>query len=164
MTDADEWRERVAAVWAQAAELGDDEVVARIDALAAERGADDAVALFETAGARDSAGREAEAEPLYLAALEAGLGEPERAQAIIQLASTVRNLGRPEQSLELLRAEFAGRPDHPLADAATVFAALALHDLGRTTEALSATIGALAKHLPAYRRSVAAYAEALLDD
>ena len=163
MTDADEWRARVAAVWADAASLGDDEVIARIDALAAGRGADDAIALYEAGGARDSAGREAEAEPLYLAALEAGLPEPERSQAIIQLASTVRNLGRPEESLELLRAEFAAKPDHPLADAATVFAALALHDLGRTTEALSATIAALAPHLPAYRRSVTAYAAALLD-
>jgi tetratricopeptide (TPR) repeat protein len=160
----DEWRARVAAVWADADRLGDDQVVARIDELAAERDEGDALALFETAGARDSAGREAEAEPLYLAALEAGLPEPERSQAVIQLASTIRNLGRPEESLELLRAEFADKPDHELADAATAFAALALHELGQTTEALSATLTALAPHLPAYRRSVTAYAAALLDD
>ena len=130
----DDWQTRVDAVWADADRLSEDGVVAAIDALAAERPAGDALALFERAGARDSAGLEDEAEPLYRA-----------------------------ESLALLRAEFAEQPDHPYADAATAFAALALASMGETTAALSATLGALAKHLPAYRRSVENYAADLLD-
>ncbi|TPX01171.1 tetratricopeptide repeat protein, partial [Schumannella luteola] len=75
--------------------------VRRIDEIAAEH-PDEPLALFERAGARDSTGDEAGAEQLYRAALAAGLPESERAQCVIQLASTVRNLGRPEESLELL--------------------------------------------------------------
>ena len=59
------WQARVDAVWARADELGDAEVVRRIDDLAAERPSGDPLALFERAGARDSAGLEVEAEPLY---------------------------------------------------------------------------------------------------
>jgi tetratricopeptide (TPR) repeat protein len=158
----DDWRERVAAVWADAANRSDDEVTAAIEALVAERAEDDAVALFELAGAHDYAGREADAEPLYRRALELGLDEPELGQAVIQLASTVRNLGRPEEALALLRAGFEDVPRHPLADAATAFAALALADLGREREALVATLRALTPHLSAYRRAVDAYAEELL--
>jgi tetratricopeptide (TPR) repeat protein len=164
VTDVDDWRARVDAVWTDADRLGDAEVIVRVDALAAERPEDDALALFERAGARDSAGLEADAEPLYRAAIAAGLPDDERAQAVIQLASTIRNLGRPDESLVLLRAEFADHPDHPYADAATAFAALALASLGQPTEALSATLNALAKHLPRYQRSVRGYADALLDD
>ena len=64
----DDWQSRVDAVWADES-LDDHAVMAAIDALAAERDADDPVALFERAGARDSAGEEAEAEVLYRRAL-----------------------------------------------------------------------------------------------
>lgn len=159
----DDWRARVAAVWADAATRPEADVVAAIEALVAERGHDDALALFELAGVRDYVGREAEAEPLYRRALAAGLPEAERPYAVIQLASTVRVLGRPDEALTLLRDEFADDPAHPLADAATAFAALALADLGREREALAATLRALTPHLPAYRRALDAYADELLE-
>jgi hypothetical protein len=152
----------VAAVWADAGSRPEPETEAAIESLVAERPADDAVAVFELAGVRDFVGREAEAEPLYRRALELGLEEPQRGQAVIQLASTVRNLGRPEESLTLLRDEFAGHPEHPLADAATAFAALALADTGAEREALVAVLRALVPHLPAYGRAVTAYADELL--
>ncbi len=161
---ADNWQTRVDAVWADAATLGDDELVAQIDTLAAERDPSDALALLERAGARDSTGREEDAAPLYRAALAAGLDDARRGQAVIQYASTVRNLGHPEQSLEILSAEFAGQADHPLADAATAFAALALASSGRTTEALVSVLHALAPHLPRYQRAVHAYADHLLEE
>jgi len=101
--------------------------------------------------------------PFYRAALAAGLDDARRAQVVIQYASTVRNLGRPEESLDLLRAEFAGQPDHPLADAAAAFAALALASAGRPTEGLVAALHALAPHLPRYQRAVNAYADDLLN-
>jgi len=159
-----DWQTRVDAVWADAANLPDDELVSRIDALAAERGPTDAAALAERGGARDSAGLEEEAVGFYRAALAAGLDDARRGQVVIQLASTVRNLGRPEESLELLSAEFAGQPQHPLADAATAFAALALATAGRPTEGLVAVLHALAPHLPRYQRAVNAYADELLED
>ncbi len=159
----DSWQSRVDAVWADAENLSDDDLVSQIDTLAAEREPGDALALLERAGARDSTGREKDAAPLYRSALAAGLDDVRRGQAVIQYASTMRNLGHPEQSLELLSAEFAGHPDHPLADAATAFAALALASSGRTTEALVSVLHALAPHLPRYQRSVNAYADELLD-
>lgn len=160
----DDWAARVAAVWADAASRSDEEVAAAIEALVAERPEVDPLAVFELAGARDYAGREAEAEPLYRRALALGLPDPQRSEAVIQLASTVRNLGRPQEALDLLRDGFAEAPGHPLADAATAFAALALADLGREREALVATLGALTPHLPAYRRALDGYAAALLSE
>ncbi|PZQ88214.1 MAG: hypothetical protein DI534_12175 [Leifsonia xyli] len=158
-----EWRVRMAAVWAEADALDEGELVRRVDELASER-PDDALTLFEQGGARDSTGDEEGAEEFYRRALSAGLPDGERAQCVIQLASTVRGLGRPEESLELLRAEFEGRPaDDEYADAAVAFAALALVDLGRPVEAVSALLHALTPHLPRYRRSVPAYADALLE-
>ncbi|WP_309709252.1 tetratricopeptide repeat protein [Pseudolysinimonas sp.] len=157
----DEWATRVAAVWADAGNRPEPEVEAAIESLVAER-PDDAVAIFELAGVRDFVGREAEAEPLYRRALELGLDEPQHGQAVIQLASTVRNLGRPDETLALLRDEFAEHPEHPLADAATAFAALALADTGAEREALVAALRALAPHLRAYGRAVTAYADDLL--
>ncbi|MFF1632902.1 tetratricopeptide repeat protein [Leifsonia sp. NPDC058248] len=155
------WQERIDAVWAGADDLTNDEMVEAIDALVAERPATDAVALFEAAGARDHAGREAEAEPLYRRALQVGLPEPQRAQAVIQLASTLRNLGQAEQSAALLEAELREHPEHDLADAARAFLALAQHDTGRHTDALQLALRALAAHLPQYGRAVSAYASEL---
>ena len=160
----DDWRQRVDAVWAAADELGEQDTVEAIDALVAERPADDPAALFEAAGARDFAGREAEAEPLYRAALAGGLAEPERGQAIVQLASTLRNLDRPAEALELLRDFLAAEPDHRLAGAAHAVAALALFDDGLHADALREALGALVPHLPQYRAAVEAYSAALDDD
>ena len=159
-----DWQQRIAAVWTEADALGDAELVRRIDAIAAEH-PDEPLALFEQGGARDSTGDEAGAERYYRRALAAGLPDEERAQCVIQLASTVRNLGRPEESLELLREEFEGRAtDDPYADAAVAFAALALVDLGRPVEAVAALLHALTPHLARYHRSVPAYADALLGE
>ncbi|MFC6355358.1 tetratricopeptide repeat protein [Luethyella okanaganae] len=156
------WQERVDAVW------GDDtldelEVVRLIDVLVAERPADDAIALFEAAGARDSAGFEAEAEQLYRQALDLGLPPGQRSRAVIQLASTIRNLGKLDESIELLRRERETHPDGQLADATSAFLALALASRGEAIEGLSLALTTLAAHLPRYQRSVRGYAAELLD-
>ncbi|PWC04475.1 tetratricopeptide repeat protein [Agromyces badenianii] len=153
-----EWKARVAAVWAAAVEIGDDEVIRRIDALAEER-AEHPIALFERAGARDSAGREAEAEELYRRALERGLDGSERVQAHVQLASTIRNLGRPLEAIALLDAIESDAGE--LRDAVVAFRALALVDAGFARRAASEAIAALAPHLQRYRVSAAAYAAEL---
>ena len=113
-------------------------------------------------GRATRAGRPDEAEPLYREALALGLPDDERAQCTIQLASTVRNLGRPEETLTLLSAEFDSRPESPYAGAAAATRALALATLGRTTEALVVALHGLANTLPRYQRSMHAYADELV--
>ncbi|GAA2526643.1 hypothetical protein GCM10009860_02910 [Microbacterium mitrae] len=81
---ADNWNDQIAAVWEDDA-LSDEERIRVIDALAATLPFNDPRGLFERGGARDAAGLEHDAIPLYLAALRGGLGEYERAQAVIQL-------------------------------------------------------------------------------
>jgi tetratricopeptide (TPR) repeat protein len=155
------WNDRIDAVW-QDDTLSDEERIERIDALAAERGDADARALFERAGARDSAGIETEAEPLYRQALDAGLDDEHHTRAVIQLASTLRNLGQTAEALRMLRAEYDRGPSAPLHDAAAAFYALALASDGDAVAAASIALTALAAHLPRYRRSVTAYAHDLL--
>jgi hypothetical protein len=155
-----QWEERLADLWAALDELDEDEFLARIDALAAERGDDDAVALFERGAARDSTGHSDLAVPLYRRALELGLEGVRRRRAVIQMASSLRNLGRAEESVALLSAE-RDRASDALDDAVAVFLALALADVGREREALALALGALAPHLPRYQRSAANYAREL---
>lgn len=167
MTDgaADSWRERVDAVWAAAtdeheARLSEAQTLSAIRELAAER-PDDPVALFELAGAHDYSGLEADAEPLYKRALEAGLEEPYRGP-VIQLASTLRNLGRYDEAAAWLKNTFADDPQHPLNDAASAFMALVLSSQGDDKAALALALDTLARHLPQYGRAVRAYANELL--
>lgn len=159
-----DWQQRVDAVWDTATTHGEERTLAAILALATERPADDPLALYETAGAYDFAGREAEAEPFYRRALDAGLSDPERSRATVQLASTLRNLDRPQEAVELLRDLLAADPDGPLAPDARAFAALALHDLGLHAEALREALVTLAPHLGRYGRAVTAYADELDDE
>jgi tetratricopeptide (TPR) repeat protein len=159
MTDPHDWQARVDALWGSADGLGDDELVRRIDELAAELPADDPRGPFEAGGARDSTGDEAGAEEHYRRALELGLAGRARTECLIQLASTVRNLGRPAESLRLLDEASAQPGD--LADAVAAFRALTLASLGETRLAASVALRALAPHLPQYTRSVRAYADEL---
>lgn len=158
------WDERIDEVWADATgeEVGD-EIIARIDALAAERGADDARAEFERAGARDSAGRPAEAVKLYRRALELGLDAEHRPQAVIQLASSLRNLGEFDQALDVIRAEEQLSDDGPYRDAVAAVHALVLASAGQPARGLSVALLALVPHLPRYHRSMTAYAHDIAD-
>ena len=155
------WQESVAAVWAEAESIPEAEVVRRIDALVSEADDADPDALFESASARDFAGREADAIGLYQSALDRGLAEPQRSRAVIQLASSMRNVGRPQEAIDVLQGGFADDPDHPLADAARAFLSLCLLDTGDARAATAVALDALAAHLPQYSRSVRAYAAEL---
>ncbi|HSP73302.1 MAG TPA: tetratricopeptide repeat protein, partial [Gaiellaceae bacterium] len=136
-------------------ELSEVELVDAIGALAAERPAGDPAAAFERASARDSAGLETEAEPLYRAALAGGLDAVRRPRAVIQLASTLRLLGRLDESRELLEAELerAGEPD-ALTDETRAFLALTLLAAGEPERAAALALTALAPHLSRYNRAV----------
>jgi len=160
-TVPEQWQSRIDAVWDDES-LDDAERIERIDALAAELGDGHPVGLFERAGARDSAGDEAGAEPLYRASLAAGLDPGRRTRAIIQLASTVRNLGGVDESLALLAEEYERTRGGELADEAAAFFALALASSGDATRAASIALSTLAPHLTRYTRSVTGYAAELL--
>jgi tetratricopeptide (TPR) repeat protein len=157
-----DWEQRVADLWAAFDDHGEDEFLARMEALAAEQPADSAVAAFERAAAFDSTGRSDLAVPLYRQALDRGLEGERRRRAVIQLASSLRNLGQAAESVELLTAERNVGSDD-LDDALSAFLALALVDTGREREAVSLALAALAPHLPRYQRSLANYARLLAD-
>jgi len=157
-----EWDERLAALWASIDDLAEDEFLARMSRLAAELPADSAVAVFERAASFDSTGHSDVAVPLYRQALELGLSGERRRRAVIQLASSLRNLGRAPESVALLTAEQSAGSDD-LDDAVSAFLALALVDTGREREAVSIALTALAHHLPRYQRSLANYAQQIAD-
>lgn len=158
------WDERIDEVWDDATgeEVGDD-TISRIDALAAERGPDDARAEFERGGARDSAGRPAEAVALYRRALALGLDGEHRPQCVIQMASSLRNLGEYDEALAVIRAEEELAPDGPYRDAVACVHALILASAGRPAEGLSVALLALVPHVPRYHRSMTAYAHEIAD-
>lgn len=151
----DDWQERIDEVWADDA-ITDEARIRAIDAIAADRPVDDPVALFERAGARDAGGLENAAVSYYRRALAGGLDESRRAQATIQLASTLRNLGRLDESLRMLQEERERGGE--LADAASAFYALTLMSTGDSAAAASIALETLAPHLPQYSRSIVAYA------
>ena len=156
-----DWQRRVDALWAQFDTLAPAAFLQSMTGLAAEGPADDPLVLFELASALDSTGHEAQAETLYRRALDHGLSGPSRRRAIIQLASTLRNLGRADEALILLTTE-TSQPSDDLDDAVAAFLALCLADLGREREALSLALTVLSPHLPRYHRSLGNYAAALL--
>lgn len=136
-----------------------------IDALAAELPEDNPLGLFERACAWDSTGHSDKAVPLYREALDRGLSEAsgyKGRRAKIQLSSSLRNIGQAEEGVKLLTPELDARSDE-LDDAVRACLALCLSSLGRDREGLSLVLGALAPHLPRYRRSMANYARLLVE-
>jgi hypothetical protein len=165
------WEERVAAAWVSIGEYEnrEDEFRALIDGLAAELPEGDPVGAFERASAWDSTGHPDRAVPLYEWALGHGLAGYPRRRAVIQMSSSLRNIGQVEAAVTLLEAERDLDPatldeqTRGLADAIAATLALCLADTGREREAVSVAVGALARHLPRYQRSMANYARLLVE-
>jgi tetratricopeptide (TPR) repeat protein len=153
----DDWEDRLAVLWRELDDHTSAEFVAELETLLAQLPPNSAVASFERAAAQDSTGHPDRAVPLYREALALGLTGIRRRRAVIQLASSLRNLGQSVESVALLRHEIDRGPDE-LDDAVHAFLALALHDVGEHDEALSLALTALAPHLPRYQRSLANYA------
>jgi tetratricopeptide (TPR) repeat protein len=159
VTSANEdWEKRISELWAAIDEHDEDEFVALIDRMAAELPPENAIGLFERAAALDSTGHSDLAIPLYKAALDAGLVTVRRRRAVIQMASSLRNIGKPQDAVALLTAELDGEAD-ALTGAVRAFLALALADVGREREAVGVALTALSQYLPRYNRSVARYAQ-----
>lgn len=157
-----EWEQRLAALWASIETHSAEAFLIRMEELVAELPAASAVAAFERASALDSTGHSDRAVPLYRRALDLGLEGERRRRAVIQLASSLRNIGQIAESVALLTAERA-RTSDTLDDAVSAFLALALVDSGREREAVGLALTALARHLPRYQRSLANYARLLTD-
>jgi hypothetical protein len=155
------WQQRIDDVWASTQTLSDAEVVQAITALVDERPDDDAAAAFELASAFDFIGSEIDAEPAYRRALELGLDGMMRTRAIVQLASSLRNLNRHEEGRLLLTIELDENPDPYLRDSVIAFLCLTLIDLGREREAAIMAVSALSPHLKGYRRAVDHYVSEL---
>ncbi|MDQ6771628.1 MAG: tetratricopeptide repeat protein [Candidatus Dormibacteraeota bacterium] len=154
------WERRVSDLWAAIDEHTEQEFLRRMEQLVAELPSDSAVAVFELAAALDSTGHSDLAVPLYRQALALGLPGQRRRRAVIQMASSLRNVRQLPESVALLRAERAIDSDD-LDDAVSAFLALALVDLGHERAAVSVALTALSRHLTRYRGSVANYARLL---
>ena len=128
------WQDRVDDFWRTADESNVEETLAAMKALVAELDETDARASFELASVHDFLGLEQEAIPLYNKALELGLEGVARDKAVIQLASSLRNVGNPIDAIALLQATNFSDELH---EAASVFVALAKFDIGDKAEALT---------------------------
>ena len=96
--------------------------------------------------------------PLYRRALD--LDPVRRSQALIQLASSLRNVGETAEAIKILEGI---RSDPTIGDAGEAFLALSLFDAGHPGDALRVALKALGKTLPLYRAVVDQYADALVD-
>lgn len=90
---------------------------------------------FEEACAHDRAGREEAAIPCYREALAGGLADPLRPQALLGLGSSLRNVRRHSEAVEVLEGACAEYPAHA---GLRMFHALALRSAGREREAFQA--------------------------
>lgn len=158
-----EWEGRLAELWAEIDRYDEDEFLGRIEALVAELPPGSVKGAFERAAAFDSTGHPDRAVPLYSAALEAGLVGERRRRAVIQMASSLRNLGDAQEAVTLLTAEADAASDD-LDGAVATFLALALVDVGREREAVAVALKALSTYLPRYNRSAARYAQDLIEE
>ncbi|MCI1664617.1 tetratricopeptide repeat protein [Bifidobacterium crudilactis] len=153
MTDS--WDDKIADFWAAADGMERESAIIAMRNLVGELPKHDPRGAFEWASVHDFLGLEEQAIPLYRAALEQGLSGARRSQAVIQLASSLRNIGDAESAIAILSQEPGSEET---GDAAQAFLALALRDAGRCDEALRIALTALARSLPMYAHAVERYA------
>lgn len=154
-----ELEHEIAGLWAA---VDDRSRVAAAETLRARRPGDPRLA-YELASALDAAGDEAAAIPVYREALAAGLREPHRHRARIQLASSLRVTGQADTAYSLLTELAAERPGNVAVEA---FRALAALDSGRAEAAVADLVAVLLHHAgdedtSAYRGALTRYAAEL---
>jgi len=120
---------------------------------------DDARREYEIGSEHDSAGREPEAIPHYERALELGLPDELVPGTLLQLGSSLRNVGRLDDALAVLGDGVSRFPDHA---ALRLFRAFALATAGRDREALVDVLHLARTRIDApdvrrYARSLEAY-------
>lgn len=104
---------------------------------------DHPVLVFEVAGAYDTAGREGEAAVRYERALALGLDGDDLRRCLCQYGSTLRWLGRLDESVAVLER---ARAQFPESDAVRVFLALTLAEAGRTDGAVAQLLTVITNH------------------
>ncbi len=124
---------------------------------------DEAEREYELGGEHDSAGRELEAIPHYERALALGLREELVPGALLQLGSSLRNVGRNDEAIALFDDAVARFPEHA---ALRLFRAISLATAGRDREALVDVLDLARTRIEApeidrYRRSLENYTRAL---
>jgi tetratricopeptide (TPR) repeat protein len=124
---------------------------------------DEAEREYELGGEHDSAGREEQAIPHYERALALGLREDLVPGALLQLGSSLRNVGRNDEAVALFDDAVARFPNHA---ALRLFRAFALATAGRDREALVDVLELARTRIEApeierYRRSLENYTRAL---
>jgi tetratricopeptide (TPR) repeat protein len=121
---------------------------------------DAAHAAFERAAAHDRAGQEAEAIPEYEEALRLGLDDTTRPKALVGLGSSLRNVQRYNEAVEVLGHAVEEYPDH---SGLRFFLALAQRSGGAEREAFL-TLGRIVldeADLGGYDRAAALYLDEL---
>lgn len=106
----------------------------------------DARVLYELGGAYDTAGQELTALSFYEGAVEEGLDGDLRQRCFLQYGSTLRNVGRLDDSLALF---VRARDEFPDSVALSAFEALSLHAAGRPNTALGSLHVLIADHVDA---------------
>ena len=101
----EDWEQRASGAWASLDQQSEVEFLVRIENLASELPADSGVGSFVRAASLDSTGHPDLAVPMYRQSRDLGLTSNRRRRAVIQLATSLRNLGQPAESVALLTAE-----------------------------------------------------------
>jgi len=124
---------------------------------------DDPHVLYEVGGAYDTAGEEETAAGFYERALDAGLDGDTLRRCLLQYGSTLRNLGRFDESLAVLDRALEQFPE---SESVRVWHALSLHAAGRSDAAVAelmevAVDGILTPDLQRYQAAIRGNAEYL---
>ena len=122
---------------------------------------DDTALHFDVACLSDSLGHEAQAVLHYEAALAGTLDTAERRDALLGLGSTLRLLGRHTLAQRVLASAVEAFPCEPVLK---VFHAMALHNVGRSREAVETLLHVVVatstdREIRAYSRAIELYAE-----
>ena len=157
MTDAER---TVAEAWDLAHDGRTDEALAGLRRLTADQPAS-AVAWFELGGMLDWLGREEEALEPYERADALGLRAELQRQWALQYGSTLRNVGRVDDAIRILRDAIGRHPDYPALD--LMLALSQLDADGHEAAAIEAMRAALKPDphgsIERYRRALTAYVD-----
>lgn len=110
-----------------------------------EQHPEDPMALYELGGAYDIDGQETVAAEYYRQAMGAGLEGRWLRQCYLQYGSTLRNMGRVEESLSLFDDGIRAFPE---SETLVLFKSLTLHAAGKPSEALGSVLRLIADRFP----------------
>lgn len=138
----DDLRDAIAAGYAARDRSDMAPTIAYFERLLAEH-PDHPVLVLEVAGAYDTAGREDEAAVQYERAMALGLEGDDLRRCLCQYGSTLRWLGRLDESVAVLEG---ARARFPQSDSVRVFLALTLAEAGRTDAAVAQLLTVITDH------------------